>query len=106
MPELVCDLVLGNIDGVRSPENPDVHWFHEKEGNKSSIVENKVAEARKQNKMKDKTNTLVVPSSINQITDRDLVRLHAEDISPTLIRTEGKKSDIRVHKDGSTLRCV
>ena len=27
MPEPVCDLVLGNIYGVRSPENPDVNWF-------------------------------------------------------------------------------
>ena len=106
MPEPVCDLVLGNIDGVRSPENPDVNWFHKKEGNNSSMVENKVAEAREQNKMKDEKNTLVVPSSINQIPDNELIRLHAEDISPTLIRTEAEKSDIRVHKDGSTLRGV
>ena len=56
--------------------------------------------------MKDKKNTFVVPSSINQIPDNDLVRLHAEDIFPTLIRTEAEKSDIRVHKDGSTLRGV
>ena len=82
MPEPVCDLVLGNMNGVRPPENPDVNWFHEKEGNNSSMVGNNVAEARKQNKVKDKKNTLVVPSSINQIPDNDLIRLHAEDISP------------------------
>ena len=34
------------------------------------------------------------------------IRLHAEDISPTLIRTEAEKCGIRVHKDGSTLRSV
>ena len=97
MPEPVCDLVLGNIDGVRSPENPDIIWFHEKEGNNSSMVVNNVAEASKQNKMKDKENTLVVPSSTNQIPDNNLVRLQAEDISLTLTRTGAEKSDIRVH---------
>ena len=26
MPEPVYDLVLGNIDGVKSAENPDENW--------------------------------------------------------------------------------
>ena len=30
MTEPVCDLVLGNIDCVRQPENPNVDWFHKK----------------------------------------------------------------------------
>ena len=106
MPEPVCDLVLGNKDGVRSPENQDVNWFHEKEGNSSLMVENNVAEARKQNKMKDKKNTFIAPSPTNQTPDNDLVRLQAEDISLTLIRTKVENSDIRVHKDGSKLRYV
>ena len=106
MPEPVCDLVLENIDGVRSPENPDANWFHEKEGNSSLMVENNVAEARKQKKVKDKKNTLIAPSSTNQISDNDLVRLQAEDIPLTLIRNEAENSDIRVHKDGSKLRYV
>ena len=86
MPEPVCDLGLENRDGVRSPENPDINWFHEKEGNNRSMVVNNVAEASKQNKMKDKKNTLVVPSSTNQIPDSNLVRLQAEDISLTLTK--------------------
>ena len=106
MPEPVCDLVLRNIDGVRLPENPDINWFHEKEGNISLMVKNNVAEARKQNKMKDKNNIFVVQSSTNQSPDNNLVRLQAEDISLNLTRTEAEKSDIRVHKDGSALRYV
>ena len=47
MPEPVCNLMLGNIDGVRPPENPDVNWFHEKEGKSSSMGENTVVETRK-----------------------------------------------------------
>ena len=46
------------------------------------MIKNNVVEARKQNKMNDKKNTLVVPSSNNQIPDNDLIRLHAEDIPP------------------------
>ena len=80
--------------------------FIKKEGDNSSMVKNNVAETRKQKKIKNKTNTLVVPSSINQIPDNDIVRLHAVAIPLTLFRTETEKSDIRVHKDGSTLRCV
>ena len=51
-------------------------------------------------------NTLVVPASINQMPDNDIVSLQAEYTSLTLIRAETEKSYIRVVKDGSTLRYV
>ena len=60
--------------------------------------ENNVAETRK--------HILVVPASINQIPDNDIVRLHTEGTFLTLIRAEAEKSDIRVVKDGSTVRYV
>ena len=41
--------------------------------------------------MKNKKNTSVVPASINQIPDNDIVSLQAEDTSPTLIRAEVKR---------------
>ena len=68
--------------------------------------ENNVAQTRKHKKMKNKKNTLVVPASINQIPDNDIVRLHTEGTFLTLIRVEAEKSDIRVVKDGSTLGYV
>ena len=49
--------------------------------------------------MKNKKNTLilVVPSSINQIPDHDIVRLQAEDTSLTLIRNETESDQSWFH---------
>ena len=57
-------------------------------------------------KMKNNKSTLVVPSAINQHSVNDLIRLQAQDDTLTFIRTEAEKSDVKVGKDGSTVRYV
>ena len=106
MPEPVYDLVLGNLEGVRSPENPDVDWTHQEEGKNSSTVKINAVETRNQKAMKNQKNTLVVPSAINQYSFNDLVRLQAEDASLDFIRTQADKGDVKMSKDGSTVRYV
>ena len=59
-----------------------------------------------QKKMKDNKSALVVPSAINQYSVNDLVRSQAEDYTLTFIRTEAERGDVKVGKDGSTVRYV
>ena len=42
MKEPVYDLVLGNIDGVRHPSNPDIHWDETQSASNASILRRQV----------------------------------------------------------------
>ena len=102
MPEPVYDLVLGNISGVRPPENPDLNWAHHEEGNDNcSDIKVNAVETRRQKEMNKRRNTLIVPAAIN-----DIKRLQDEDDSLRYIRNQTEKGETKVEKDGSTVRYI
>ena len=92
MPEPVYDLVLGNIDGVRSAENPDENWHKLLKSDELEIHRANAVETRAQKVKQNKKNTLVVPEAINQYTVDNLVDLQSSDESLSYIKKKTSKN--------------
>ena len=106
MPEPVYDLVLGNIDGVRSAENPDQNWqaitdIDELANHKANAVETR-AQKIKQNKK----NTLVVPEAVNEYSVENLIELQSGDVSLSYIRNQAQTGEVKTSRDGSSIQYV
>ena len=104
MPEPVYDLMLGNIDGVRSAENPDQNCqvitdIDEIANHKANVVE-----TRAQNIKQNKKNTLVVPEAVNEYSVKNLMGLQSCDVSLSYIRNQAQTGEIKTSRDESSIQ--
>jgi len=81
LPEAICDLIIGNVDGARSPDNPDTE------------VMVGAATTRNQKNQGKKTTSLRVPElkGYRDIDKLQLVKMQAED--PTVTKLESVTRD-------------
>ena len=73
----VYDLILGNMPGIRSPENPNLSWEKESKlcnGELASVVQTRAPKAQE-----DKTTVLRVPSAIKGVDKSEVIRAQEED---------------------------
>lgn len=106
MPEPVYDLVLGNIEGLRSAEYPDLDWKYPVSTQKIKRGELNAVETRAQQLKQNKKNTLVVPVTVNKYTANDLVSQQSEDDTLPYIRDKSSSGEVMVGKNGSTVKYI
>ena len=106
MPKPVYDLVLGNIQGVRSADNPDTDWNCQPTIAKGKTMEANAVETRAQKIKQKKQDTLKVPDSISEYTVSDLVSLQAEDSSLAYIKDKAVSAEVKLAKNGSSVQYI
>ena len=103
MPEPVYDLVLGNIDGVRSAENPDENWKEIPDlvghiDHRANAVETRAQKVKQKRK-----NILTVPEAINEYSVENIIELQSEDTSLSYIKNQAQTGEVKILKDGSSI---
>ena len=106
MPKPVYDLVLGNIQGVRSADNPETDWNCQPTIAKGKTMEANAVETRAQKIKQKKQDTLKVPDSISGYTVSDLVSLQAEDSSLAYIKDKAVSAEVKLAKNGSSVQYI
>lgn len=109
MDNPVYDLVIGNIEGARSADNPNLYWMKEVSKFQKSI-EGEVSqhsvsavETRGQKQRRDIKTSLKVPEPINDISPEQMKHYQLSDESLSDIRQQEKRGEIIDCKDGSTV---
>ena len=108
MKEPVYDLVLGNIDGVRHPSNPDIHWGEtQSASNEADPKETSAAvETRSQSKGRP-FKLLKVDHPITDIVTPDqLMHEQQEDTTLAKLREFERTHLVKECKDGSSFAFV
>lgn len=79
MASPVYDLVLGNIEGVRSADNPDINRCPNVGTGVKALTEVCNVETRAQRLEKNKNNLLHIPSSIMEFSKTDIIEYQIKD---------------------------
>ena len=108
MDNPVYDLVIGNIEGARSADNPNLNW--KKDSKCQSSIEDEVSqlsvsavETRGQKQRRENKITLKVPKPINDISPEQIKHYQLSDESLSDIRQKERRGEIIDCKDGSTV---
>ncbi|XP_071503098.1 uncharacterized protein [Diadema antillarum] len=101
MDSPVYDLILGNVNGVREPTNPDEKW--EPESHQASALETR----GQKRQAKRAQPALLVPEPLESIVSVDgLVQAQKDDESLKSLRNLAELGDQRVTKQGNTTSFV
>ena len=81
MENPVYELVIGNISGVRSADDPDVNWNHDRMGQTKSFQKVCAVETRAQKLKKENVSSLHAPPSIREFSKAELIEGQVQDKS-------------------------
>ncbi|XP_062602901.1 uncharacterized protein LOC134264647 [Saccostrea cucullata] len=90
------DLILGNIQGVRKPHEPNMAWIHSPGG--TSAVETRGQLKKKQSTYKP----LKVPSAIQDVSPEDLQKEQRDDKTLKKLRDTAEKGIVKQFSDGGS----
>ncbi|XP_033744100.1 uncharacterized protein LOC117329978 [Pecten maximus] len=94
----VYDLILGNIDGARAPDEPDSSW-------NQRMADIAVVETRAQRKLKERPyRTLKVPAALKEVQPSDIETAQQEDDSLVKIRDMVTSDEVKERRDGGKSR--
>jgi len=98
MSSPVYDLIIGNINGARSADQPDVNW---KPGYKLVAVQTRAQKRKQSAPLKP----LKVPSSLNEFVTKDEFKTEQEsDVTLVNIRQYADEGEVKILKDGSSAK--
>lgn len=101
MANPVYDLVLGNINGVRSADNADGNWHHYKSTQLESVQEICAVETRAQKAKKGKLSSLHLPKCVNEFTKEDIAANQMQDNSLSKCWSKAETREEIMSKGGS-----
>ncbi|XP_033728194.1 uncharacterized protein LOC117317492 [Pecten maximus] len=94
----VYDLILGNIDGARAPDEPDSSW-------NQRMADIAVVETRAQRTLNERPyRTLKVPAALKEVQPSDIETAQQEDDSLVKIRDMVSRDEVKERRDGGKSR--
>ena len=98
MSNPVYDLVIGNVDGVRDPNDPDVHWKPPEPGLATGLA----VETRQQRKDAGKPlRKLKVREQIGDVTPEEFRREQETDPTLDVVRKQELSGEVKVSRSGN-----
>ena len=110
MENPVYDLVIGNIEGARAADDPNLNWKDEVSSMEESIkdgmaqCEVSAVETRAQKQKGKMKTSLKVPEPINDISPEQIRQYQLSDETLNDVRDKGTTGEIINCKDGSTVQ--
>ena len=114
MKNPVYDLVLGNIKGVRSPDDPDMDWKYKmRDSAEGKVINNhtdatntevNAVETRAQKQKNKVIKPLVVPDSIQNVSHEQVSNQQMSDDTLSNLTLKAKTGEVIKNKNGSLIK--
>ena len=101
MANPVYDLVIGNIEGVRSADNPDINWCPSNGTCIKALPEVLYVETRAQRLKQNKENVLHIPRSIKEFSRVDIIEGQIEDENLIRCKSRAETGEKVLSRNGS-----
>ena len=97
----VFDLIIGNVEGVRAPSDPDISWETQKSRDSAEVIG--AVQTRAQKVKDGKTTELCVPDAISSIDIKQIRQGQQTDDSLKLVRDRLSEGEKKVSSKGDVV---
>ena len=97
----VFDLIIGNVEGVRAPRDPDISWETQKSRDSAEVIG--AVQTRAQKVKDGKTTELCVPDAISSIDIKQIRQGQQTDASLKLVRDRLSGGEKKVSSKGDVV---